>query len=70
MSAAIAEASEVRCWPHHFDLGSLIVVETSADGELTKSIGIGLSPGDEAHAEPYFYVSPFERWALRRRKYG
>ncbi len=52
-------ASEVRCWPHHFDLGALIVIENRPDGGLAKSVGIGLSPGDESYAEPYAYVSPW-----------
>jgi hypothetical protein len=52
-------ASEVRCWPHHFDLGALAVVATHSDGSLAKSVGIGLSPGDEGCAEPYVYVSPW-----------
>ncbi len=51
--------SELRCWPHHFDLGMLVIVETEADGSLAKSIGIGFSPGDESYAEPYMYVSPW-----------
>lgn len=52
-------ASEVRCWPHHFDLGALAVVATHSDGSLAKSVGIGLSPGDDGYAEPYVYVSPW-----------
>ena len=52
-------ASEVRCWPHHFDLGTLIVIATNPDESLAKSIGLGLSPGDESYAEPYCYVSPW-----------
>lgn len=46
-------ASPVRCWPHHFDIATLI----SLDGD--KSIGVGLSPGDETYPDPYFYVTPF-----------
>jgi hypothetical protein len=55
----IPGASEVRCWPHHFDLGSLAVMATEPDGRLAKSIGLGLSPGDDGYAEPYWYVSPW-----------
>jgi hypothetical protein len=51
--------SELRCWPHHFDLGGLSVVSTDTDGELAQSIGFGLSPGDESYPEPYWYVSPW-----------
>jgi hypothetical protein len=59
IAAARADSGEVRCWPHHFDLGSLAVVATNATGDLEKSIGFGLSPGDENYAEPYAYVSPW-----------
>jgi hypothetical protein len=56
---ALPGAGPARVWPHHFDLGSLLVVQTTADGGLAKSIGIGLSPGDASYAEPYWYVSPW-----------
>jgi len=54
-----ADGAEVRCWPHHFDLGGLFVVSTGPDGQLASSVGFGLSPGDESYAEPYAYVSPW-----------
>jgi len=44
-------ASEVRCWPHHFDIGTLI--QLSPD----RTIGVGLEPGDNDYNEPYFYVN-------------
>jgi hypothetical protein len=50
-------AGPVLCWPHHFDIASLVAVETDAAGEATKTIGVGLSPGDEFVAEPYWYVN-------------
>jgi hypothetical protein len=59
LAARTSGASEVRCWPHHFDLGALAVVATESDGSLAKSIGLGLSPGDDGYAEPYWYVSPW-----------
>lgn len=43
----------VRCWPHHFDIATLLNIGT----EKLQSIGIGLSPGDSSDAEPYFYVT-------------
>ena len=46
-------ASPVRCWPHHFDIATLI------DLENENSIGVGLSPGDGSYDEPYFYVTPW-----------
>ena len=50
-------AHDVRCWPHHFDLATLIPFQHDENGELTKSIGIGMSPGDDGINEPYFYVN-------------
>jgi hypothetical protein len=44
-------ASEVRCWPHHFDIA--VLLEPGAG----QSIGIGLEPGDGYYDEPYFYVN-------------
>jgi hypothetical protein len=49
--ARAINAPEVRCWPHHFDLDTLV---TFAGGERT--MGLGFSPGDEYYDEPYFYV--------------
>ena len=47
----IPDAPPVRCWPHHFDLDTLVTV---APGRTT---GVGFSPGDDFYDEPYFYVS-------------
>ena len=45
------DAPPVRCWPHHFDLDTLVTV---APGRTT---GVGFEPGDDSYDEPYFYVS-------------
>ncbi|WP_462251831.1 hypothetical protein [Ekhidna sp.] len=50
-------AFDIRCWPHHFDLATLIPLELDANGEVLKSIGVGLSPGDEGIDEPYIYIN-------------
>jgi hypothetical protein len=47
------DAPPVRCWPHHFDLDSLI----SLGGGAT--VGLGFCPGDDYYDEPYFYVSRY-----------
>ncbi len=52
-------ASPVRCWPHHFDVGSLITLDAALDSEEARSIGIGLAPGDGSYDQPYFYVNPW-----------
>jgi len=43
-------ATEIRCWPHTFDISTMIEV---APG---RTIGVGLEPGDRYYDEPYFYV--------------
>jgi hypothetical protein len=52
-------ASEVKCWPHHFDIASLITLVDTGEAETSKSINIGMSPGDGNYNEPYFYLSPW-----------
>jgi hypothetical protein len=52
-------ASPVRCWPHHFDLATLILLDPEAAAEEARSIGVGLSPGDPEILEPYLYVLPW-----------
>jgi hypothetical protein len=52
------QASPVRCWPHHFDIATLVSVPGSA-ASGARTIGVGLSPGDGSYAEPYFYVTPW-----------
>jgi hypothetical protein len=51
LARSIDDASEVRCWPQHFDIASLI--QSTPD----RTIGIGLEAGDEYYEEPYFYVN-------------
>ncbi|MGB0909707.1 MAG: hypothetical protein ACPGYT_05045 [Nitrospirales bacterium] len=54
--AAYSEASPVRCWPHFFDIATLLTFEQK-DSPETATIGVGCSPGDSTYPEPYFYVS-------------
>jgi len=50
-------ASVVLCWPHHFDIATLITL--SGGRESASTIGVGLSPGDHNYPDPYYYVSPW-----------
>ena len=59
VAATQSNASPVRCWPHHFDIATLVSLDTDKDPEDARSIGIGLSPGDQGISEPYFYVTPW-----------
>ena len=45
------KAPAVCCWPHHFDLDSLVTLAPD------RTVGLGFSPGDEYYDEPYFYVT-------------
>jgi hypothetical protein len=40
----------VRCWPHHFDIATLLAAPGS-------TIGVGMEPGDIYYDEPYYYVN-------------
>jgi hypothetical protein len=51
LAARDVDAPPVRCWPHHFDLDTLV---TLSRGRTT---GVGFEPGDHHYDEPYFYVS-------------
>lgn len=48
----------VRCWPHHFDLDTLVYFATKTPDDV-RTMGAGFSPGDEYYDEPYFYVSVY-----------
>ena len=51
------EPSRVQLWPEHFD----IAVELGNE-QAERRAGVGGSPGDETHPEPYLYVAP---WSAR-----
>lgn len=45
---------EIRVWPHHFDLATLLEAESG-------TIGLGLSPGDGGTPHPYWYVRGYPK---------
>lgn len=51
--AARPNMSEVRCWPHHFDIATLQTFEGG------NTIGTGFLAGDAQYREPYWYVTPY-----------
>lgn len=59
VAADEATASPVRCWPHHFDVATLITLDAGVGAEEARSIGVGFSPGDGSYDQPYFYVTPW-----------
>lgn len=50
--------SQVRCWPHHFDIATYVGLE-DGNAESARGIGVGMSPGDESYDQPYFYINPW-----------
>jgi len=58
IAAAHPKASPVRCWPHHFDIATLLEEGASPAGKA-RFLNAGMSPGDGSFAEPYWYVTPW-----------
>jgi len=56
---SMENTSEIRCWPHHFDIATLITLDPGKTSHNARSIGIGMSPGDSGYEQPYFYVTPW-----------
>jgi len=52
-----AQASIIRLWPEHFDLG--VDVAVNARERPGVRTNLGASSGDEFHQEPYLYVGPW-----------
>lgn len=53
--ARMPHAAPVRCWPHHFDIATVIEF---APG---KTVSLGMEPGDVYYNEPYYYASAYPR---------
>jgi hypothetical protein len=51
--AKMPHAAPVRCWPHHFDIATVIEVSPG------KTINVGMEPGDVYYAQPYYYASAY-----------
>lgn len=51
-------ASPVHTWAHHFDMATLITLP-AREGEETRTVGVGFTPGDGHYPVPYFYVTPW-----------
>ena len=54
-----AHAADVLCWPHHFDIATLITIAQDEDGTATKTVGVGLAPMGGGYSTWYWYVSPW-----------
>jgi hypothetical protein len=59
LATEFPNASDVRCWPHHFDIAALVQFDSDKEAEKARSIGVGFSPGDDSFDAPYWYVLPW-----------
>ena len=59
-------AGALLIWPHHFDLATLITTQVDEQGNLSGSIGVGLSPGDGSYTAPYYYVTVWPAPAMEQ----
>ncbi len=54
-----AGASPVRCWPHHFDIATLITLPGGAIDGSARTVGVGMAPRDGGYESWYWYVTPW-----------
>lgn len=54
----LPEASVVRCWPHHFDVATLLTVAEGDEDTGARTIGVGLAPFGGGLDDWYWYVTP------------
>lgn len=55
------DASPVRLWPHHFDVGTVLTVTEGADGTPTRTVGLGMAPMGGGYDTWYWYVNAWPR---------
>jgi hypothetical protein len=58
-AGAVDEPSAIALWPEHFDIAMQLGAEAAG-----RRATYGVSPGDDAHEEPYAYVAPWTAPAL------
>lgn len=59
LAGSRTDASAVLCWPHHFDIATLITLETNHDDEVTRTVGVGFAPVGGGYNAWYWYVTPY-----------
>lgn len=50
-------ATEMKCWPHHFDLAIQLIYDVDGEPDQKNYIGLGFSPGDDTYKRPYYYIN-------------
>tara|TARA_R110002096_G_scaffold259030_1_gene452577 strand:- start:39656 stop:40474 length:819 start_codon:yes stop_codon:yes gene_type:complete len=54
-----SRATPVAVWPHHFDIGGIVILDPNKPFKEAPQIGFGMSPGDAQIDEPYYYITPW-----------
>jgi len=52
-------ATPVRCWPHHFDIATLVQVRPARGDDPARTVGVGMAPMGGGRAHWYWYVTPW-----------
>lgn len=60
----VGDASEIRIWPHHFDIAAL-VAQHFENETLIASVGVGLAVPDGMIDDLYIYISPWKKSGLK-----
>lgn len=53
------EALKARIYPHHFDISVFLKLEKDKEIQDSRSVIIGMAPGDKYYSAPYVYVNPW-----------
>jgi hypothetical protein len=53
------DASPVTCWPHHFDIATLLTLERDPSDVGKRTIGVGMAPMGGGYSSWYWYVTPW-----------
>jgi hypothetical protein len=57
--SSVPDLDPPRCWPHHLDHATLMIVRRNAQGQLAATIGLGVTPPDALDERGYWYVGPW-----------
>jgi len=59
MAGSTPGASPVRCWPHHFDIATLVTLPGGVIDGSARTLGVGMAPMGGGHDTWYWYVTPW-----------
>lgn len=59
VSTAGPGGSPVRCWPHHFDIATLLTVREAEGTAPGRTVGVGMAPMGGGYDRWYWYVTPW-----------